>query len=31
VPALYVWNEEIATDLIEQSEPSSPSAHGAPA
>jgi hypothetical protein len=31
VPALYVWNDEIATDLIEQSEPSSPSAHGAPA
>jgi hypothetical protein len=31
VPLLYVWNDEIAADVIEQAEPSPVRAHGAPA
>jgi hypothetical protein len=31
VPALYVWNDELAADVIEQAAPSPVDAHGAPA
>jgi len=31
VPALYVWNDEVAVDVIEQPAPSAPDTHGAPA
>ncbi len=31
VPVLYVWNDEVAADVIAQAEPAGPTAHGAPA
>jgi len=31
VPVLYVWNDEVVADVIEQTEPAGPTAHGAPA
>lgn len=31
VPVLYVWNDEVAADVIAQAEPAGPTAHGVPA